>query len=346
MNRSMKAGSVPGALIFTGDQKVQSPDLTVYHFNEERLEVEDHLPGSADILTDEVLWIDIRGLHEIRLVEEVGKMFGLHALAMEDILDIHQRPKFEEYDQAFFLIVRSFTYDKSKLKIIPEQISMYCGAHFVLSFQEDATDIFASVRKRVDQSYGRIRKRGADYLMYALADNIIDAYFTVLDALGDDVEQLEDIIVQNPSPEVKLRIHLLKQCTLDIRRGLSPLREAVGKYSRSESELIDDKTRFFLRDLYDHVLHAMDINETYRDALSGLHDLYISEISFRMNNVMQVLTIIATIFIPLTFFAGIYGMNFDHMPELHYKYSYYILLGAMALITIGLIFFFRRKRWL
>ncbi|MDX1477060.1 MAG: magnesium/cobalt transporter CorA [Saprospiraceae bacterium] len=345
MKHAKKTGLPPGALVFAGVKKVESPDVSVYYYNAEHLQISEGLPEREDRMDDTVVWIDIRGLHEIGLVQQVGEMYHIHPLALEDILDTQQRPKFEEYDDGFFLVLKSFVYDAENKKILPEQISIYCGDGFVLSFQEDESDVFAGVRTRVEQANGRIRARGADYLAYALADNLVDTYFHVLDQLGDEIEQLEDLIMDNPTPELKQLMHRLKECILDLRRGLSPAREAVMAFSRVDSEMIGDRTRYFIRDLYDHILRAIEINETNRESLTGLQDLFISEISFRMNKVMQTLTIVATIFIPLTFLAGIYGMNFDYIPELHYRYGYFVLLGIMVAIGLGLLYVFKRKRW-
>ncbi|MDX1408605.1 MAG: magnesium/cobalt transporter CorA, partial [Saprospiraceae bacterium] len=317
-----KTGLPPGALVFAGVKKVDSPNVSVYYYNADVLQISEGLPERDDIMEDTVVWIDIRGLHEIDLVQKVGQLYHIHPLALEDILDTQQRPKFEEYDDGFFVVLKSFTYLPDRIKVEAEQISIYCGDGFVLTFQEDETDVFASVRSRVEQANGRIRSRPEDYLAYALADNLVDTYFHVLDLIGDEIESLEDAIMDNPTPELKQRMHRLKQCILDLRRGLSPAREAVMAFSRLDTDMVSERTKYFIRDLYDHILRAIEINETNRESLTGLQDLFISEISFRMNKVMQTLTIVATIFIPLTFLAGIYGMNFDYIPELHFRNGY------------------------
>ena len=342
-----KTGLPPGALVYTGEKKIESPFLTVTRFNQETLEKSSEVPDPASATADHVMWLDIRGLHEIALFEEIAKRWKVHPLAMEDILDVsNQRPKFDEFDTGYLLILRNVVFDGETHTLKHEQLSIYTGPNYVFTFQEDADDSFRDVRARVEQSGGRIRSRSFDYLAYALADNVVDRYFIALDAIGEAIAQLEQDIVNDPQPETKSRIHQLKQCTLAFRRSLSPLREAINRYARHDSDLIQSSTEAYLRDLYDHVLMAAELNETYREALSGLHDLYVSELSFKMNNVMQVLTIIATIFIPLTFLAGIYGMNFSNMPELEWKYSYLTLIIVMIIITISLLMYFRRKKWL
>ncbi|MDX1665902.1 MAG: magnesium/cobalt transporter CorA [Saprospiraceae bacterium] len=343
-----KAGLPPGSLVFTGKKKVVEPQLSLLRYDKEQ--IEEFSVVDAEQLTEPqagiVNWYDLRGLHDISLIERVGRSFDIHPLVLEDVVDINQRPKFEAYDAGLFLIFRAIHFRRERLRIETEQVAVYIGNDYVISFQEDEQDLFDMVRKRLHSGRGKIRQRGPDYLAYALMDAVVDNYFVVLGEVEEFIEVLEEEIVENPREHTKSRIHQIKREMLHLRKAVTPLREAVGQFSRADHPLVAEQTVIFLRDLYDHVIQAMDMVETYRDSLTGLHDLYISEMSFRMNNVMQVLTIMATIFIPLTFLAGIYGMNFDYMPELHWRYSYFVLWGIMIVITGGLIYYFRRKGWL
>lgn len=342
-----QAGLPPGSLIFTGQKKVENPDVTILKWNE--TEITEYKPSDIELAKPEegfTTWYDIRGLHETKLVEKIGAMFDVHPLILEDILDIHQRPKFEAYKNGFFIIARSLQFDEASGEIHSEQISIYVGKGFILSFQEAADDVMKPVRDRLLTSSGKIRLRLADYLAYALIDNLVDQYLHISDRIEDSVEQLEVDILEGRHDNVKMRIHEQKREVVDLRRLISPLRDAVAQFSKSEHELIAKVTSVFLRDLFDHTIQVVELLESHRDALTNLHDLYLSEISFKLNQVMQVLTIIATIFIPLTFLAGIYGMNFDHMPELHWKYSYYVMWGVMVVIGLLLLYYFRRKKWL
>lgn len=338
----------PGTLIFTGKKKVEFPNVTLIQYNMEGELRERHVKDAAPAADEglNVTWYDVRGLHKIELIEELGKRYNIHPLVLEDVVDTQQRPKFEEYDGAIFLTIQALNFDVESLKVKTEQVAFYTGKGYVLTFQEDEADLFPGVRDRIHSSRGRIRKRGADYLSYALLDNIVDHYYVVLDQMEEVLEQLEADILANPGRESKEKIHNLKLQFIILRKSVAPLREAIGRFSRCENPIIAEETHIFLRDLYDHTIQVIDTIDTYRDMMSGLYDLYLSEISFRMNSVIQVLTIMSTIFIPLTFLAGIYGMNFDNMPELHWKYGYFILLGVMLAIGLGLIRLFKQKNWL
>ena len=345
-----KIGLPPGSVVFTGNQKVEKVQIHFLKYNNEHFE-DNALDNHSEIIFQQseehlIDWYDLRGLHDASLIEQIGSIFKLHPLVLEDIADTQQRPKFEEYKEGIFLVFRALSFDKVKKKILSEQIALYFKKGLVLTFQEDHTDIFATVRQRIHAGKGKIRQRGADYLTYALADNIVDNYFLVLDQVEEEIELLEDGLLVSPDSRSKGAIHHLKKEVIRIRKSIAPLREAISRFSKSDSELIDESTLVFVRDLYDHTIQIMDVVDSYRDMLNGLQDLYISEISFKMNQVMQVLTIITTIFVPLSFLAGLYGMNFDNMPELHYKYGYFVLIGVMFFLAIGLLFWFRKKRWI
>jgi len=327
-----KVGLPPGSVVFTGNQKVEKIQIHYLKYNVHQFE-DKNLDNHSEIIFHEsedhiIDWYDIRGLHDAQLIEQVGTIFKLHPLVMEDVADTQQRPKYEEYPSGIFLVFRALSFDKNKKKVIGH------------------TDIFATVRQRIYAGKGKIRQRGADYLAYALADSIVDNYFIVLDQVEEEIEQLEDSLLIAPESSSKADIHHLKKEVIRIRKTIAPLREAISRFSKSDSELITASTSIFIRDLYDHTIQIMDVVDSYRDMLNGLQDLYISEISFKMNQVMQVLTIITTIFVPLSFLAGLYGMNFDNIPELHHPYGYFILVSVMFFVAIGLLLWFRSKRWL
>lgn len=344
--KGKKAGLPPGTLVFTGQKRIEVPDLTVCTFNSDTLHTSKALGDIRYPVPGQTLWVDIRGLHETELVREIGGRFGIHALALEDIVDIHQRPKYDGFESGFLVLMESFLFHADERRLQKEQISIYCGHDFVLTFQEDARDVFETIRVRIQNSEGRIRRSQADYLAYALMDTIVDSYFVTIEAIGDQIEILEDEIEEDPDVKTKHRIHALRRIVTEVRKGITPYREALSMLVRTDTRLVQESTRIYLHDLYGNVLQSVEMLDSYREILSGLQDLYLSEISYRMNKVMQTLTIVATIFIPLTFVAGVYGMNFDNMPELHWRYGYFILLGLMAAIGLGLLWWFRKREWL
>jgi magnesium transporter len=346
-SKRIASGKAPGSLIFTGEKKVEKPILVYTEYGPEMDPIvrEMNLDNiSADPAP--VQWYDLRGLHDTKWLDKLGHHFQIHPLILEDALDVDQRPKFEEYQNSFFFTFHEFRYRPESGTLDSEQLSIYCVGNVVLSFQEDNEDAFEGVRKRIEDKLGRIRHRGGDYLAYALIDVVVDHYFDTLESLTEQVNNIEDRIFKDPRPEIKSEIHLVKRQLIHFRKYLLPLREAINRFSRTEISFIDKKTHYYVRDLYDHCIQAVDGLEHLRETVLSLQDLYNSELSFRMNSVMQTLTIITTIFIPLSFLAGIYGMNFRHMPELDERYAYHILLGVMATIAISLLIVFRRKGWL
>lgn len=342
-----KHGLPPGTLVFTGDRHTDVPDIVLVQYTESDTFMQSarEMAPPAREMTG-VVWYDVRGLHHVPLIEQLGRQFGVHTLALEDVLDIQQRAKFEDYEDAVFIIAPALTFDEATQEVQHEQIGIYAGKDFVLSFQEKPDDTFASVRDRILHGNGRIRKRGADYLVYALLDTIVDHYYLVLDKLEELIDNQEHQVLTAPDESTKRSIHHLKLQVLALRKTVFPLREAVNAFSRSDNPMVQDSTRLFIRDIYDHTIQIMDAIDTWRDVLNGIFDLYLSQLSFRMNNVMQVLTIISTIFIPLTFLAGVYGMNFQNMPELGWRYGYYAVWSLMLLIALLLLLLFRKKRWL
>ncbi len=348
MKRSKKAGLPPGTLVHTGQKKVESVKMTVIDYDEQVFEekqvatVEECFPFKA---TPTVTWINIDGLHDVTIIEKIGKAFDLHPLILEDILSIGQRPKFEDYDKHIFVVVRMLSYSDESHTVDTEQVSLVFGPNFVISFQERVGDVFDQIRDRIRNAKGRIRKAGADYLAYSLADAIVDSYFGILEKTGEKIEALEEELISDPDEKTLHQIHTLKREMIELRRSVWPLRELISGLQRSESPLLAETTSVYLRDVYDHTIQIIDAIESFRDMVSGMLDIYLSSLSNRMNAVMKVLTIIATLFIPLTFVVGIYGMNFEHMPELKWRYGYAAVWCVMLLMAIGMLIYFRKKKW-
>ena len=296
-----------------------------------------------------VTWININGLADIVAIEAIGTLFGIHRLALEDIVNVHQRPKVEEFDHHLFIVTRMLARPAEKET---EQVSIFLGKGYVVTFQEKPGDVFEPVRQRLRRGSGHIRKVGADYLAYALLDAVIDGYFPALELRGEEVEHLENLVVSRPREKLLGTIHETKRVLLDLRRAVWPQREMLSALMRQEGGFIEDRTKVYLRDCYDHTIQLIDIIETYREVCSGLVETYLSSLSNRMNEIMKVLTIMATVFIPLGFIAGLYGMNFDpktspwNMPELGWKYGYPYALGLMAAVAGGLMWWFWRRGWI
>ncbi|MEJ2666493.1 MAG: magnesium/cobalt transporter CorA, partial [Deinococcales bacterium] len=297
-----------------------------------------------------VRWLNVNGVHRAELVERIGTALELHPLTMEDIVSLGQRPKVEDYDRYLYITLRMLVYGShdgspSVQSLVNEQLSLVLLSGIVLTFQERPGDGFEPVRERLRQGKGRIRRLGADYLAYALMDVIIDSYFTVLEDYGDAIEELEAAILEDPNTDVLQRVNHLKRETLLVRKAVWPLRELIAGVERDEGELMSRAVVDYLRDAHDHAIQVIDTVETLRDMLTNLHDMYLSALSYRMNDVMKVLTIIATIFIPLSFLVGVYGMNFHHMPELSWPWAYPALWGLMIVLALGMLFIFRRRGW-
>jgi magnesium transporter len=293
-----------------------------------------------------VMWLNVDGVHQPEIIEQVGKSFGVHPLVLEDIANTGQRPKMEDFDDYLFVALKMFRFDEKDDETKTEQISLVLGRDFVVSFQESKGDVFDPLRERLRNNKGRIRKAGADYLVYSLIDAVVDNYFMILEKLGETIEEIEDNLVANPTSETLQTIHYLKREMIFLRKSVWPLREVISRLERSESPLINKSTFVYLRDVYDHTIQVMDSVDTFRDMLSGMLDTYLSSLSNRMNEIMKVLTVIATIFIPLTFIVGIYGMNFRYMPELELPWGYPAVLILMLVIALLMVVYFRRKKWI
>lgn len=347
--RSRKTGLPPGSLIHIGERKTERTRIAIIDYDERNFEgkkaktVEECFPFK-DKAT--VTWINVDGVHDSDIIGKMGEHFGVHPLILEDIMNTAQRPKMEDMGDYIFIVVRMISFEAKKKGVLSEQVSLIVGSNFVISFQEGEGDVFDPIRERIRSDKGRLRKMGPDYLAYALIDAIVDNYFLVLEKLGEQVEFLEEELVTDPGRKTIEVLHTLKREMIYLRKSVWPLREVISGVARSGSPLIKESTGIFLRDVYDHTIQVIDTIETYRDMLSGMLDIYLSSVSNRMNEIMKVLTIIATIFIPLTFIAGIYGMNFQYMPELRWRWGYFATLAWMAVVGVFMLIYFRRKKWL
>jgi len=345
--RSRKTGLPPGTMVHIGVRKTGLVTITALNYAGDRCE--EQAVTDPDALTPpidgSVSWINVGGVHKLEILEAIGKRFSLHPLILEDIANTDQRPKLDDYETYLFLVLKLLLVT-DRQEIAVEQVSLVLGRDFVLSFQESGIDIFKPVRDRLHGGIGRLRHSGADHLLHALVDAIVDQYFAVLELLGEKIEVLQDLVVSDPNPETLRQIHALKRQLLFLRRAVWPLREAMNNLSRSECPFLQESTKVFFRDVYDHVVQIVDTIETLREMVSASLDIYLSSISYRLNAVMKILTIITTIFMPLTFIVGIYGMNFEHMPELRWEWGYPAVLALMAAVGVGMLVVFRKKRWL
>jgi magnesium transporter len=291
-----------------------------------------------------VKWINVEGIHDTAIVEKLGKMYGIHPLTLEDIVHVDQRPKFEDYEHYVVAIMKMLYYDT---ELHAEQLAIILLDNTVISFQEpEGGDAFDVIRNRLRQNKGRVRRQGADYLAYALIDALVDYYFTIIESIGDKIEEIEEDIINNPKNTSLYHLYKLKREMIYLRKQVWPMRDMINNMVRSETTLIKESSDIYLRDLNDHVTRIIDTVETYRDLLSGIMDIYLSTNSNRMNEIMKVLTIMSSIFIPITFLVGVYGMNFDNMPELHTRNGYFVLWGIMIVVVASLLIYFKRKKWL
>jgi magnesium transporter len=347
---SKKIGLSPGSLVYVGDKPKDEPvhitviDYGPAHYSEKSITTLDEC--GPYLTSDSITWINVSGIHDVGTIEQLGGAFNIHPLVLEDVVNTEQRPKMEDYDNYLFIVMKMLYAAGAQHTIKHEQISLIVGKGYVISLQEVALDVFDPVRERIKKGRGRIRKKGGDYLAYALMDMVVDHYFKILEDLGETIEELHDTLIHEPEPDTLLVIQSLKREMLYVRKSLWPLREVINTLLRDDSVLISDEVVLYLRDVYDHIIHVIDTVETFRDMLSGMLDIYLSSLSNKMNEVMKVLTIIATIFIPLTFIAGIYGMNFEFMPELKWKFAYPVLWLIMLAIFIGMLIYFKRRKWL
>ena len=346
--KAKEVGLPPGSLVHVGKQKVDKPSISLVDYFQDYFDTRTDITieeATASKETETISWINLSGIHDTSLIEMFGQKFGIHNLALEDILNTQHRPKVEEMEGFSLIILKMLFFVDETQSIEAEQISIVLAPKYVLTFQEREGDVFDGVRGRLQRSNGRIRQRGTDYLAYALIDSIVDSYFHILEKVGDNLTQLEEDLLINPEQSTLGRVHHYKHQLMLLRKSVWPLRDVIGELYKEESPMIREDTQVFLRDLYDHTIQVLDTVEIFRDTVSGLQDLYMSAVGNRMNEIMKVLTIMASIFIPLTFIAGIYGMNFEYIPELKWRWGYFAIWGVMLGCVAGMVLYFRSKKW-
>ncbi len=343
-------GHDPGALMPTEKGELHPLKLTLFEYGLDTPVVERQVQSVSECIPFDsqvpVTWLNVDGSHQVEILEEIGSRLDIHPLVLEDILDPSQRPKIDDFDQHLFIELNMLLWDHDHTQIIAEQVSLILGINYLITFQEYEKDVFDLVRKRLREGKSRITRQGADYLAYSLIDAIVYHYFIVLENLGEKIEFLEEELVTDPDPGTLQSIHELKRELIFLRKSVWPLREVIGTLERGESALFQESSLIYLRDVYDHTIQIIDTVETFRDMVSGMLDIYLSSISNRMNEVMKVLTIIATVFIPLSFIVGLYGMNFKFMPELDWKWGYFAVWGVIITVVVGMLVYFRRRKWL
>lgn len=344
-----RVGESPGTLVYNGEHKTEKVDLTLIEYSKEFYQkinlrkIEDCFDRKNK---ESIKWVNIEGLHDVSIIEKIGKEFKLHPLMLEDILNVSGRPKTDDYEDYILVTLKMLYYNNDKKEIVTEQVSFVLINNYIFSFQEFEGDVFNQVRERIEAAKGNIRKQGADYLLYALIDAIVDSYFFILEQIGDISEDIEHKLMEEPGKEVLQSIYSLKREMIYLSSSIWPLREVVGNLTRTDSTLIKENTSLYLRDVYDHIVQVIDIIESYRDIMTGMLDTYLSSISNKTNDVMKILTIFSAIFIPLTFLAGIYGMNFEYFPELRLPWAYPVFWGVTIAIIVIMLSYFRRKKWL
>jgi magnesium transporter len=347
--RSEKLGLSPGTLMHVGAKRTEKTRITVIDYDaagfieKEVASIEECFPFKE---TATITWINVDGVHDASVIEKLGARFDIHPLVLEDIMTTSQRPKTEDLGGAVFVVLRMIEYDEKCSKMTADQLSVILGPNYVISFQETPGDCLDPVRERIRNGKGRIRKLGPDYLAYALIDAVVDNYFFVLERLGEKIDALEERLITDPRRELLHEIHALKREMIDLRKSVWPLREVVSAIERLESPLVKKSTGVFLRDVYDHAIQVIDTVESFREILTSMIETYLSSVSNRMNEVMKVLTIIATIFIPITFLVGVYGMNFEFMPEIKWRWGYAFVWAVIIGTIVTMLAYFRRKKWL
>jgi len=349
LRKSKKTGGLPpGTVVYTGETKSNEVKIQVIDYDEASIEEHEvKTPEECEqfLKTNTVSWINVTGIHDTALIERIGKVFNLHPLVLEDIANINQRPKIDDYEDYLFIVCKMIFYDKEEeLKV--EQISMIVANNFILTFEETEGDVFDLLRARLRYGKGKVRKLKTDYLAYYLLDSIVDNYFISLEKIGGEIEDMEDEVIKSPRQGLINEIQKLRRDLIYIRKSVWPMREVATGLERDESKIIKKGTKIYLRDLYDHTVQIIDVIETYRDILSGLIDMHLSSMSNKMNEIMKFLTIISTIFMPLTFVTSLYGMNFINLPELHLEYGYYYVWIALILMSGSMLYYFRRKKWI
>ncbi len=346
--KKKKIGLPPGTLVYTGDKIKEKTKIKVTDYTEDQFDFKEFEDLQIDLTKFEeplIKWIDIYGLAKIDIIEEIGRQFDLHPLVLEDILSPNQRPKMEDYGRYIFVVLKKLSWNVDQEDFEYEQISLILGESYVISFQERDTNLFNPIYERIQIPKGKVRVMGADYLFYVLIDIIIDDYFIVLEKVGEDIENIEDILIKNPDPETLQNIYRLKRSSIELRKSIWPIREIINKLQREQSNLIGDELQIYLRDIYEHIFRISDLLENYRDIIFGMLDMYLSSVSNRMNDIMKVLTIISTIFIPLSFIAGFYGMNFIFYQNYQYNLLFLVII-VMIIIAVTMLLFFKKKKWI
>ncbi|MEI7811124.1 MAG: magnesium/cobalt transporter CorA [Ignavibacteria bacterium] len=353
-NSRKKIGQLPGSLIYMGEDRKQDIIITLSRYNKEMYEEkkikfpEENVPEPDE---NHITWINVDGIHDTALVGRLGEMFNIHSLTLEDILNTGHRPKTEDNGDYLFVVLKFLDCDSKGDEIKSEQVSLIINNQMIISFQEDKVDDFEAIRETLRKNKGKIRELGADYLAYRLLDTVVDKYFTVVENIGDRIIELEDELLESPTKLTLQKLYKLKSDMIIIRRAVWPLREVISGLEKIDSDIIRNTTQPYLRDLYDHVVQLIDTNENYREMVSGMMDIYLSSVSNKLNEIMKVLTIISTFFIPLNFLAGLYGMNFNteasplNMPELNWRFGYPMIIAVMLSVSGGLFIFFKKKGW-
>jgi magnesium transporter len=346
---SKKSGLPPGSLVHVGEVHEHEHRISVVSYNKSTIEkhivksIEEILPlKSADTIT----WVIIDGLKNVSIIDAIGQHFDIHALVLEDILNTHQRPKYDEFDDYLYIVIKALSLKNAAFQVQYEQISLLILDKFVFTFKEKPSEIFAPILNRLDNDKSHIRALGTDYLAYVIMDTVVDEYFSLQDTLDELIESVEDELMSDPSTQTLTSIQRIKRELIFIRRTVSPLRELLASIQRSESALLDERTKRYFGDIYDHAIRVTEAMDSYRDLIADMLDIYLSSISNKMNETMKVLTVFASIFIPLTFIAGVYGMNFEYMPELKWKWGYPALWGVFIAISLFLLGYFKKKKWL
>ena len=345
--KTQNIGAPPGTLFYNGEKRSDRIKITLIEYNESEYFEEEYYDLSdclQHVKPNMVKWINVDGIHKTEVIEAIGKLYNIHALTLEDIVHIDQRPKYEDYEHYVFAVMKMISYTT---EVKSEQLAIILLENTVISFQEpNGGDAFDIIRTRLRTAKGRVRKLGADYLAYALMDAVVDCYFTAIEKIGDKIEEIEEEIIGNSDNKTLLELYHLKREMIYLRKQVWPMRDMINNMIRSETELIKTSSDIYLRDLSDHVTRIIDTVETYRDLLSGIMDIYLSTNANKMNEVMKVLTIMSSVFIPVTFIAGVYGMNFENMPELKSTWGYFITWTVMLTIILGMLYYFKRKKWL
>ncbi len=347
--RRKHAGTAPGTLMLVGEQKTEAVDISIIDFTASQID-ERKVATIEECFEyrdkQSVTWINIDGLHDLTLFEKLGEHFGVDSLVLEDCLNTRQRPKIDDYGTYVFVVMKMLYMNPERTLTEREQVSLLLGENYIISFQERPGDVFSLVRERLRAGRGRIRSRKADYLAYALIDALVDHYFAVLDEFSDRIEELDTKVIEEPTPAVLQEVYLLKREIVHVRRNIAPLREVLSSLHKGDPKLVSQATEKFFADVYDHVLQVVESIDANREILSGLIDLYLSSASNRTNDIMKVLTIMAAIFIPITFIAGVYGMNFEVIPELKWKYGYFYVWSVMLGLVLAMLLYFKKKKWM